>query len=578
MKIKHYLLVMTFVSLLGAFGLLFVAGWQLSKSHEEDEIFGELVETSGTASSVWRHTNEVLNRGRNVILAMDFFSDEPSGLFGFVEKMLDDMGADITLLKTEPVVPRDLIRKLEKTFAAFKETSFKLGAIAVADNPEFFPQPNIEKSSVEFLQAIEELEAWLKRFLEGERTRLRNAKERAMKTRMDAASIIGMVCVAYLLVVLALGYLIHKVFLNPIRRMATAADEALSEKKSFTQSSFDPKNKGARATSRVKKLFPKETGPKEIEILSKRLWQLVNKLEESVKMRTSQLAERTQKLEEEVKNRKKLEADLQHAQKMEAVGQMATGIAHEIRTPAQFAGDHLSFVKNFVDEMFAADIFSKHEFKDSDFLKENVPLALESVQKGLNQITEIISAMKRFSYKDTHSSPTPTNINSIIKDCVSITRNEWKNIANLETDYAADLPLVSCRLSEISQVVINLIVNASHAISAFRKGEMGEILVTTKLDEESGLVRISVQDNGGGISQDAAQRVFEPFYTTKEVGVGTGQGLAISYNLIVERHRGKIYFDTVEGEGTTFHVLLPITPPDPSSAEDPDVDSEQEDF
>ena len=116
---------MTFVSLLGAFGLLFVAGWQLSKSHEQDEAFGEMVESSGTASSAWRRTNEFLNRGRNVILAMDFFPNEPSGLFGFVEKMLDDMGEDITLLKTEPVVPRDLIRKLEKNFATFKETSFK---------------------------------------------------------------------------------------------------------------------------------------------------------------------------------------------------------------------------------------------------------------------------------------------------------------------------------------------------------------------------------------------------------------------------------------------------------------------
>ena len=302
-KIKHYLLIMTLVSLLGAFGLLLVAGWQLNKSYEEDEIFGELLESSGTASSWWRRTNEVLNRGRNVILAMDFFTNELSGLFGLVEKMLDDMGEDINLLKTEPVIPGELIRKLEKTFAEFKETSSKLGAIAVADNPEFFPQPNLEQSSVEFLQAIEELEAWLKRFLEEERKRLWNAKERAMKTRMDAASIIGIVCVAYLLVVLALGYLIHKVFLNPIRRMATAADEALSEKKSFTQSSFDPKNKGNRAISKVKKLFPKETGPKEIEILSKRLWQLVNKLEESVKIRTSQLAERTEKLEEEINTR-----------------------------------------------------------------------------------------------------------------------------------------------------------------------------------------------------------------------------------------------------------------------------------
>jgi two-component system NtrC family sensor kinase len=206
--------------------------------------------------------------------------------------------------------------------------------------------------------------------------------------------------------------------------------------------------------------------------------------------------------------------------------------------------------------LFAADIFSKHEFKDSSFLKKNVPVALDSIQKGLNQITEIISAMKRFSYKDMHSSPIPSDINFIIKDCISITRNEWKNVAKLESDFADDLPLVPCRLSEISQVVINLIVNASHAIAAFRKGEMGNITIRTGQDDS--FVRISVADDGGGISQSVADRVFEPFFTTKKMGVGTGQGLAISYNLVVERHKGKIYFDTTEAEGTTFHILLPI--------------------
>ena len=120
------------------------------------------------------------------------------------------------------------------------------------------------------------------------------------------------------------------------------------------------------------------------------------------------------------------------------------------------------------------------------------------------------------------------------------------------------LTLVTCRLSEISQVVINLIVNASHAIAAFKESEMGNISIST-IRDDSAFVRISVKDDGGGIPQQVVDRVFEPFFTTKEVGVGTGQGLAISYNLIVERHRGKIYFDTIDGEGTTFHILLPVT-------------------
>ena len=126
----------------------------------------------------------------------------------------------------------------------------------------------------------------------------------------------------------------------------------------------------------------------------------------------------------------------------------------------------------------------------------------------------------------------------------------------MESDFAADLPLVPCRLSEISQVVINLIVNASHAIAAFRNGEMGNITIRTRQDDS--FVRISVVDDGGGIPKQVSDRVFEPFFTTKKMGVGTGQGLAISYNLVVERHKGKIYFDTAEAEGTTFHILLPI--------------------
>lgn len=573
MKIKHYLLIMTFVSLLGAFGLLFVAGWQLSKSYKEDEAFSALVESSGKASPSWRRTNEVLTQGRNVSQVMGFFANEPSGHFGFVERMLGDMEQSIARLKEESVVPKDLMRKVEKAFSDFKETSFKVGAIAVAENRELFPQPDLERSTLQFLQAIEELSSWLERFLEEEKLKLENAKASSMTARKDSSSIIGIACVAYLLVVLALGYLIHKVFLNPIRRMATAADEALSERKSFTQSSLTTEARSNWTSSKVQKLFPKETGPKEIEVLSKRLWQLVNKLEESVKDRTKQLAERTEKLEKEIENRKKLETDLQHAQKMEAVGQMASGIAHEIRTPAQFAGDHLSFVRSFVDELLESDVFSKLDLKDSTFLEKNIPVALDSIQKGLDQITEIISAMKRFSYKDMQSSPTPSDINLIIKDCVSITRNEWKNIAKLESEFASDLPFVTCRLSEISQVVINLIVNASQAIGAFRKEEMGGILIKTELDQDSNFIRVSVKDNGGGISRDAKGRVFEPFYTTKEIGVGTGQGLAISYNLIVERHKGEIYFDTVEGEGTTFHVLLPLSLPSSPSTDEAEPES-----
>ena len=568
MKIKHYLLFMTLVSLLGAFALLYVSWRQMRKASLADEDFSVLVESSGKASPLWRQAMKVSRESRDVVMAMDFFADEQSVLFQFVENMLQELGNSIKLLRKTESAPDEIVREVEKAFEDFNRTSVKLGSLAVAENGELFPQPDIGRSSASFVQAVEKLDSWVDQFIIEEKEKMEAAKARIIETRKDSFSLIGIASVAYLLVMLALGYLIHNSFLIPVSRMAKAADEALSERKSFTESSFKEVPAGSSRRSRVKSLFRKETGPKEIETLSSRLWQLVHKLEEAVDERTKQLADRTEKLQNEMENRRKLEADLQHAQKMEAVGQMASGIAHEIRTPAQFAGDHLSFLKSFVEESFEKEVFSKIEFQDASFMEKNVPTALNSIQKGLDQITEIISAMKRFSYKDMRSSLTPTDLNLIIKDCISISRNEWKKSAAMETELDDGLPLVPCRVSEISQVVLNLILNASHAISGFKKNEIGKIRVSTTMEDEE-QVRVSVADDGGGIPEDAAERVFEPFFTTKEMGVGTGQGLAISYNLVVERHRGKIFFDTVEGEGTTFHVLLPVSHP-ATAEEDPE--------
>ena len=564
MKIRHYLLFMTVVSLVGAFALLYIAWLHMSQSSEETDRFSIFVQSSGEASPTWKKATKLSDESKEVISRMAYFTDEPSILFQFVEIMLVQVHEGIKAMKSEPEVPQGLIRDYELAFRDFNRTSVQLGSLALASNPELFPQPDFDKVTTDFRLAVGKLDLWTNEFLESEYAKIEIRKAEMIESRKDSFSLIGIACVAYLLIMLAVGYAIQRSFLDPIRRMAHAADEALSEKRSFTQSSIKGSDSdGIGSSSPVKTLFQKETGPQEIETLSRRLWQLVHKLEEAVKERTAQLAERTEKLEVEIENRKKLETDLQHAQKMEAVGQMASGIAHEIRTPAQFAGDHLSFLKHFVDESFQQDIFSKLEFNDPAFLEANVPIALESIRKGLEHITEIVSAMKRFSYKDTHASLSPSDINSIVRDCVSITRNEWKNSALLDTDFGSDLPMVPCRVSEISQVIINLIVNASHSIADFHKGSMGKITVKT-MKENPSSIRISVEDNGGGIPGKVIDRVFDPFFTTKKVGVGSGQGLAISYNLVVERHKGKIYFDTVEGRGTAFHVLLPLTEADDS--------------
>ena len=209
------------------------------------------------------------------------------------------------------------------------------------------------------------------------------------------------------------------------------------------------------------------------------------------------------------------------------------------------------------------------DINDSQFVSEMVPVALANTQKGLDQISEIITSMKRFAYKDTSSSPTHSDLNVAVKDCISLSRNEWKNVALLDSDLDPELPLVQCRISEITRVILNLIINAAQAIKAQKTEDLGQIFVETKLEDDK-FVRVSVKDNGGGIPPEVASRIFEPFFTTKKVGVGTGQGLAISYNLVVERHLGRIYFDSDTGKGTTFHVLLPIdySQPDDSGKQD----------
>jgi PAS domain S-box-containing protein len=272
------------------------------------------------------------------------------------------------------------------------------------------------------------------------------------------------------------------------------------------------------------------------------------------------------------------------AQRLAAIGTLAAGIAHEINTPVQFVGDSVEFLRTAAQDLLQA--FAKfqvvhrlvqrndaarplpaelaeaiaeatraEEDADIEYLRENVPAALERCSEGLGRVAAIVSAMKEFSHP-AHSEMAPVDLNRAIQNTLAVARGEYKYVADLETDLG-DLPPVVCHVNEINQVVLNLVVNAAHAIGDVVGGSeaRGRITVRTRSDGEH--VVISVADTGAGIPHAIRERIFTPFFTTKEIGKGTGQGLALAWNVIKERHRGELTFETEVGRGTTFFVRLP---------------------
>jgi signal transduction histidine kinase len=305
-----------------------------------------------------------------------------------------------------------------------------------------------------------------------------------------------------------------------------------------------------------------QIGPIEVKSLTRRLQGLIIGLESTVKKRTSALVKKTDELKLEITQRKELETQLVHAQKMEAVGQLASGIAHEINSPSQFANDNILFLKEavegFISKLTGAE--NAPDDKELSFLKENAPDAVQQAQEGISRITTIVKSMKNFAYRDAESAKKPNDLNQAIKSTIVVATNEWKYHADVVTNLDETLQMVPCNVGEINQVVLNLVVNGAHAIrDRFESKGKGEITITTKHYPSDDCAVISITDNGGGIPLKVQERIFEPFFTTKEVGVGTGQGLAIAHSVIVKSHNGQIWFQSVEGEGTTFYIKLPMT-------------------
>jgi PAS domain S-box-containing protein len=282
----------------------------------------------------------------------------------------------------------------------------------------------------------------------------------------------------------------------------------------------------------------------------------------------------------DITDRIKIEAQLHQSQKMEAIGQLAAGIAHEINTPTQFVGDNTRFLQDAFDDLVEACNLYKKSIKaaksgalseeriqdfekrfaelDIAYLEEEVPQAIQQTLKGIDRITNIVQAMKIFAHPGGDEKE-PIDINSEIEKTIVITRNEWKYVAELVTDFDSALPSVPCHRAEFNQVILNLIVNAAHAIadaSDDPSSERGTIKISTALDDNWAEIRIS--DTGPGIPEEIRHRIFDLFFTTEEPGRGTGQGLAIAHSVIVNKHNGKIDIETSEGRGTAFIIRLPL--------------------
>jgi signal transduction histidine kinase len=296
-------------------------------------------------------------------------------------------------------------------------------------------------------------------------------------------------------------------------------------------------------------------------------------LEHAVTSKTRELAEQKQRLADALRELQMTQAELTQSQKLSAIGQLAAGVAHEINTPIQYVGDNLTFLERVFAQLLPLLDAAIHASRDTPDgitrLREclagtrltkvasQVPRALEQSLEGVARVSSIVNAMKAFSHPS-GGAKALFDLREAIESTVTVARNEWKYVADVELEISPGLPLIYGMRDELNQVILNLVVNAAHAIAdeiRDRIDARGRITIVATQDE--GWCEIRVCDTGAGIPEAARPKIFDPFFTTKPVGKGTGQGLAIAHNVVVEKHGGTIAFETKLGVGTSFIIRIP---------------------
>ncbi len=277
-----------------------------------------------------------------------------------------------------------------------------------------------------------------------------------------------------------------------------------------------------------------------------------------------------------------LEEKIRQTQKLEVIGQLAAGIAHEINTPIQYVSDNMVFLReswSVIERIVTVAARVHGEWRrgalttgsrddlekwfsgaDIDYLTNEIPRAIDETFEGARQVAKIVGAMNEFAHPAS-ANKALCDLNHAIENTIAFSRNAWKYVARIETSLDREMPLVPCRLDQINQVTLNLIVNAAHAI-ADSIGDGGAGLGTIRIETEyaDGWATLRFKDSGNGIPEEIRSRIFDTSFTTKPLGKGTGQGLFLARVIIVQEHGGEIWFESESGKGTTFFIRLPIDP------------------